>query len=166
MMLNPIDLLVVVLVGFFLILDGIRGFIRSISLLVGIVLGFWLAGHYAGLAAAFLEPTLPFPFSYIAAFVFIFLASILAVQVMSVILKVIFRPQVLRWADHLLGCIFGAAKGVILAALILVLFNIFHPLPREIKENSYTYRYLAKISQWMAVKLPQKLSLKPVRGKK
>ncbi len=166
MLLNPIDLLVIVLATFFLILDGIRGFLKSVGLLVGIVLGFWLAGHYAGLGAAFLEPTLSFPLSYVIAFILIFFASILAVQFMSVVLKVIFRPQILRWADHLLGCILGVAKGIVLAALILVVFNLFYPLPREIKESSYTYHYLAKISQWMVVKLPQKLSLKPVRGKK
>jgi membrane protein required for colicin V production len=166
MILNPIDLLVIVLAGFFLIIDGIRGFLKSISLLAGIVLGFWLAGHYAGLVAAFLEPTLSFPFSYIMAFILTFLASTAAVQLGSAIVKFIFRAQILRWADHLLGGILGAAKGVVLAALILVVFNFFHPLPQEIKKNSYSYYYLAKISQWMVVKLPQKLSLKSIRSQR
>ncbi len=166
MLLNPIDLLVVILAGFFLILDGVRGFIKSISLLLGIVAGFWLAGHYAGLAAAFLEPTIPFPFSYIIAFILVFFASILGVQLLGKIIQFIFRPQVLRWADHLLGCFLGIVKGIVLAALILAVFNVFHPLPREVKENSYTYQYLSQIAKWMTVKVPQKFYLKPIKAKK
>ncbi|MCD6319224.1 MAG: CvpA family protein [Candidatus Desulfofervidaceae bacterium] len=158
---NPIDILVFILVGIFLLLNGINGFIKSLSFLIGLVAGFWLAGRYAAKGALMLNTWMHTPFSYIVSFILIFLVVFLAAQLGGFFLKAIFKPKILSWLDHTLGCLLGFVKGVIIATLILVVVNMFHPLPQNLIKNSYTYPYLCKISRWMATKLPKKLQLKP-----
>jgi len=158
---NPIDVLVSILVGIFLLLNGIRGFIKSLSFLIGLIAGFWLAGRYAAKVAVILNPWVHVPFSYIASFILIFLGVFLAAQIGGFLLKTIFKPKILNWLDHVLGCLLGFIKGILIAAFILVIVNMFHPLPSKLIKNSYTYPYLHKISKWMVANLPQKLQLKP-----
>lgn len=158
---NPIDILVFILVGIFLLLNGLRGFIKSLSVLIGLVAGFWLAGRYAAKGALMLNTWMHAPFSYIVSFILIFLVVFLAAQMGGFFLKAMFKPKILSWLDHALGCLLGFAKGILIAALILVVVNMVHPLPQTFIKNSYTYPYLCKISRWMATKLPKKLQLRP-----
>jgi len=156
---NVIDLIVLSLMGIFLILDGLRGFVKSIGFLVSFILGFWFAGHYAYIGVNYLKSWLPSILAYIISFVFILILVFIICHFLTFILKTLLRERIIRFFDHILGIFFGAIKGFFLATILFTFLNLFYPLPPEWKEKSFTYPYLYKLNRFMVKQIPQRMQL-------
>ncbi|HDD35488.1 MAG TPA: CvpA family protein [Candidatus Desulfofervidus auxilii] len=161
---NVIDLVVIFFAGIFLVIDGLRGFIKSVGALVAFILGFWIAGRFAYIGTNYLKTWLHPILSYIISFLFIFILVFICCRLFSYILKSILRERMIRGFDHFLGMCLGIAKGFFLATIIFMLLNLFHPIPQRWKKRSFTYPYLYRLSQLIINYVPQKMMLtKPKR---
>ena len=161
---NFIDILVFGLIAIFVIIDGIRGFIKSIHFFLFLLIGFWLAGHYTQQAVSYLTHWLPPLVAYIGSIVIILLIAVLLSYLFGFLLGFIFQTRVFKPLDHLLGVLIGIIKGFVMATIILMILNIFCPLPSKWKYKSHTYPYIAKLSQLMIAKVSKSLSLKEKIG--
>lgn len=146
---NVIDILVFILLAIFVISNTIRGFVRGLSFLLGVGGGFWLAGHYAPSLTPHLKHWMPSSLSYFLAFLIILIATIITAYLIGILIEVLLKSSMLGWLDHLLGALLGAAKAILIASIILVLINTFHPIPNRWKKGSLTYPYLNSVAQWM-----------------
>jgi len=141
---NWFDYLLVAIVGFSGSLALIRGFVREAIGLLGWVVGFVIASHFAGCAAQFLsrwtsegQVAADAPFrgtdsivSGVSAFLFLFLVSLLAMALVGRLAHSLVGRAGLSPANRALGLAFGLARGafvILVGFLVFRLFNLPEP---------------------------------------
>lgn len=127
------------------------GFIRSLSVFIGLILGITLAQTYA----SDLSPAIQEWFTLSAkqclslAYVIIFIAVMILVAIIARLLDKFLHLILLGWLNKLLGAIFGFFKwAIILSFFIMVIEyanNKFEFLSPEKKSESLLYEPIKKV---------------------
>ena len=127
------------------------GFIRSLSVFVGLILGITLAQTYA----ADLSPIISEWFTLSArqclslAYVVIFIAVMLLVAIVARILDKFLHLILLGWLNKLLGALFGFFKWAIILSLFIMLIEYanskFEFLTPEKKSESLLYEPIKNV---------------------
>lgn len=127
------------------------GFIRSLSVFVGLILGITLAQTYA----ADLSPTIQEWFTLSArqclsiAYVTIFVAVMIVVAIIARILDKFLHLILLGWLNKLLGAIFGFFKWAIILSFFIMVIEYanskFEFLSPEKKSESLLYEPIKKV---------------------
>ena len=127
------------------------GFIRSLSVFVGLILGITLAQTYA----ADLSPTIQEWFTLSArqclsiAYVTIFVAVMIVVAIIARILDKFLHLILLGWLNKLLGAIFGFFKWAIILSFFVMVIEYanskFEFLSQEKKSESLLYEPIKEI---------------------
>lgn len=113
----------------FLILKGLlRGFVREIASLLGVILGIWLANVFQPQMTDHLKIYLPSSqYLPLISFALIFGAILILCNVLGWVLKLFFHKTFFGWADRSLGSGLATIKGVILIYLVMVMLTFFVP---------------------------------------
>lgn len=128
---NWFDLAIVAIVVLFSIIGIIRGFIREVLSLLSWILAFWLAFTFADSTSYLLEPYINAPvLRVIASFAALFISALLLLTVMSFLIHKLFSVSGIKGTDRALGGLFGAVKGLVIIAA-LMLFAHETVLPQE-----------------------------------
>lgn len=127
------------------------GFIRSLSVFVGLILGITLAQTYA----ADLSPTIQEWFTLSArqclsiAYVTIFVAVMIVVAIIARILDKFLHLILLGWLNKLLGALFGFFKWAIILSFFIMVVEYanskFEFLSPEKKSESLLYEPIKKV---------------------
>ncbi len=127
-MLNPVDMVVVVILGYCIIRGAFRGIIREAAAISGVLGGFYAAfvfyDDFAPVFAGFIETP---DYRYAAAFLALFCGVLLAAILAGMLVRALVRIVMLGVVDRACGSLFGAAKGVIIVALLFFLLSSFLP---------------------------------------
>ena len=106
-----------------------NGFVREIVSLSAVILAIPIAGiFYDDLYPKVLPIVDNEPFAYLISFLAIFIGVIVAGQVGAYLLKGVVNALNLGGADNVLGALFGFAKGVVVAQVVLLAL-IAYPYP-------------------------------------
>jgi membrane protein required for colicin V production len=125
------DYLVLGVVGLSILLSVLRGFVREILALVGWVAAFFVAKIYTLQLAPLLPQSIPGEsLRLLAAFLILFLTTLLVSSLLAIALAEVFRKIGMGWLDRLLGALFGLARGVIIVGVVVMLCGLT-ALPRE-----------------------------------
>ena len=127
------------------------GFVRSLSVFIGLILGVYLAHIYA----PDLSPTISEWFTLSArqclslAYVVIFIAVMLLVAIVARILDKFLHLILLGWLNKLLGALFGFFKWAIILSLFIMLIEYanskFEFLTPEKKSESLLYEPIKNV---------------------
>lgn len=127
------------------------GFVRSLSVFIGLILGVYLAQIYA----PDLSPTISEWFTLSArqclslAYVVIFIAVMLLVAIVARILDKFLHLILLGWLNKLLGALFGFFKWAIILSLFIMLIEYanskFEFLTPEKKSESLLYEPIKSV---------------------
>ncbi|PIE60162.1 MAG: hypothetical protein CSA32_00475 [Desulfobulbus propionicus] len=113
------DVIVVVIVLFFLARGLWIGFFRQLAALFALIGGYWLAAHYHGKISPFVERFIDNPkLIFLVSVVLIFLASVLVFTLLGKLLRLVMTITLMGWFDHLLGGVLGVIKAIIIASLL------------------------------------------------
>ncbi len=117
----PLDWILVAILGLSLLLGAWRGLVQEVLSLLGWIAAFigaqWLAPQASQwLPMAQSSPTL----RYAAGFVVVFIAILIAVSVLTWLLKKVVEAVGLRPIDRVLGAGFGLVRGAVLVLAITV----------------------------------------------
>jgi membrane protein required for colicin V production len=94
-------------------------------------LAFFVAKTYTLELAPLLPKAIPTEtLQYLAAFVILFLATLLISALLSIALAQIFKTVGLGWLDSLLGAFFGTLRGVLIVGVLVFLGGLTE-LPKE-----------------------------------
>jgi membrane protein required for colicin V production len=96
----------------------------------------------------------------IVSFFLAFTILFLAVGLVGVILKRVFKLVALGWADRLLGATFGFVKAVLIVSILLVPLTAFLPKKSSIVKDSRLAPYATAISQVMVTVVPEEMKEK------
>jgi len=118
---NPIDIVILVILGVFLLKGLLRGLLKEICSLLGLLLGGWLAFSFHAPVGQWLMDSVGVPaqISVGAAFVTLFLGSIILFGVLGFVLSRVASLAFLGGINRVVGGLFGLIQGVALLALVL-----------------------------------------------
>lgn len=124
---NLLDLILAVLMAWFAISGIVRGLVRQLFSLGGLVAGHLLGARYYAFAQAKLG--LSFQFAEVVAYLVVFLAAYLVIRLIGGLIEGRVRNSKLSGSDRLGGMAGGLVKGALLSILIVFLLVIL--LPRD-----------------------------------
>lgn len=116
---------VLAIVGLSSLLSMMRGFLRESLSLAGWVAAFFVARLYTTELAPLLPNAIPTDaLRMLAAFLILFLATLLVSSLLAIALSEVFKKVGLGWLDRWLGAIFGLARGVIIVGVLVLLAGL------------------------------------------
>ena len=144
---NPFDILIVTILLFCLVRGLFRGFVLEVSSIIGVLAGAYGASIYYPVLSRILSQWISNAayrniFSHILIFVTIFFIIGLIGKMIRMLLKIAF----MGWFDRLFGAGFGAAKGCLIASVLLLIFTVFLPGNNSILKTSRLSPYLSVVS--------------------
>ncbi len=150
MVLTPMDWITIGLVVIFGVLGLIRGFIREVVNIASHVVAIILAFRMHENATSFLLGVLPkqyHPYAKIAGFFIIYIAVLIVFFVLEKLIRNLLVMLRLKFADNLLGLVFGMAKGLLIATVIFILVTSFFPKTERNLRKGVSYPVLKKCSE-------------------
>ena len=152
-----LDIIILLPVIYGIIRGVMRGIVMEVFAIVGIILGIVVARIYAGDAAAWLQQVSQWDVNLlrpIAAFV-IFILVALVCRLLAQLLTKLFKLISLGWINRLVGGLFGAAKWILIIAVIItcvdMLDGVLHFIQPELKQSSYLYPRAIQLVQALKI---------------
>jgi len=142
---NLLDLIIISTLIFLVVKGLLRGFIRELASLAGVILGVLLGNHFQPQMTLYLKSYLP-PTDYLPliSFASLFTLILIGCNLVGYLLKLLFSKVLLGWLDRTLGVWLALAKGVILIYLTIVILTFFVPTKTPLIAQS-------KLAPWIIV---------------
>jgi len=151
-----IDIILAGLIAASALLGLLRGFVGIIVGTLSWLLAAWAAflfGHDA--AQWWAAPDVPGAGHLAGGYIGVFVAVMVAAGLVGMLLKAMIRLTLLGGIDRMLGGALGLLRGVVLAAIALLIGG-YTPLPREEAwQDSHLRVYLAPMVGWMQGQVPE-----------
>ena len=154
-LMNPVDIGIAVVIAFCVIRGFFRGFIKEIFSLIGALAGFYIACIYYPDAAKLLIKWAPsLPYENIISFVLIFIGILILISLLGVGIKYLLNIVFLGWVDRVCGILFGAAKGVLIVSMVLLVLTAFVPEFDSMIKSSKLAPEVTRFSEQMIRAVP------------
>jgi len=125
------DYTVLLIVGVSILISVMRGLVREALALAGWVAAIWVAVNYAVPLAPLLPEAVPNEaLRLLAAFVALFLATLLLATLFSIALSELVKKLGMGAVDRGLGALFGLARGLLIVMVMVMLAGLT-PLPHQ-----------------------------------
>jgi membrane protein required for colicin V production len=155
--LNTLDFILLGIIGLFTLWGLFRGLFKEVVSTLGIGLAYWVSNTYNGELAPFFSHWMKDPaIMHTAAYFALFVGTNIAVMIVSWILARAFRLTPPALIEFLGGAVFGSAKGVLIAAVVLITLAAFLP-KAEFVQQSRVGGYLKPLTQWLAQYMPDRM---------
>ncbi|MGD8413865.1 MAG: CvpA family protein [Candidatus Latescibacterota bacterium] len=131
----------------------VKGLVRQVIELVGIVVSFFIAVLFAGWLAAILQEhtALPYSPSLVIAALAIFVGGTVGFHFLAMSIRKLVHLTFLGWVDRMCGGILGLIIGMIVASL-LVWAALELPVSNQVRravENSSVSMFVQPIAPWL-----------------
>ena len=125
---NLLDIIITCTMLFLVVRGLMRGFIKEIASLAGVILGILLAIRFQPQVTDLLKSYLPpSQFLGLVSFAAVFFSVLILCNLLGWVFKLLFQKVLLGWVDRTLGVGLAVAKGVIITYLVIVLLTFFLP---------------------------------------
>lgn len=149
---NILDIIILICLIPALIQGIFKGFISQAISIISLILGAWASARFAGVVCQWLsqylsgsEQTLK-----IAAFVLIFILTIVILTLLGRLLEKIVTLVMLGWVNRLLGAMFALMKWLLVMGLLALAFNsineTFQLVDPELIAQSHLYPMITGIA--------------------
>jgi membrane protein required for colicin V production len=148
---NPLDVVIIIILGYGLIRGIFRGMVKEISSIIGVFAGFYAAYSYYPLVSNIMKDWITnVSFLNIFSFMLIFCIVFFIISILGVIIKYLMHIASLGWMDRLLGASLGFGKAILIVGIILVALTAFLPKGAPIIKTSLFSPHLTVISDKLA----------------
>lgn len=145
-----LDYIIIIFLAFLIVRGVMRGFIRELSSLIGVILGIWLGNLYQPWMTGLLKPHLPFPqYLPLLSFIFLFFSILIICNLLGWGAKLLFERALEGWFDRGLGALLAVLKGIILTYLVIVMLTFFLPEKTPLVAGSTIAPWIIKSYQKM-----------------
>jgi len=153
------DYAIIALIGLSVLVGVFRGFIKEVFSLFVWAAAFLVAYHFSGDVAQLMEQAVTLPSARLAmGFAGLFIAVLLVGGLINYLLGKLVQSTGLSGTDRLLGGVFGAARGLALV-VVLLLVSGFTPIPADPWwKESATIQRLMPLVEWSANLLPDNVA--------
>ena len=155
-----IDYIILGIIGVSTIISLIRGFVREAMSLVVWVLAFWVAWTFFRELAVELEMFSVPSVRLGVAFAILFLATLIIGALINYLVGQLVDKTGLSGTDRLIGMLFGAARGALLVAVLVLLAGLT-PFPEDPWwQESQLVGYFQELATWLKTLLPEDIGEK------
>lgn len=150
-----IDLAIIAVIVLSALISLIRGFVKeSISLLTWIVAGI-LAFRYFLPMAELLEPYVAAPtIRSISAFAILFVATLIVGAIVNFIVSQLVSKTGLSGTDKALGVVFGAARGVLIVTIVVLLLGLTPAPETTAWKDAASIDFFQRLAEWLKAIVP------------
>jgi membrane protein required for colicin V production len=151
--LTALDWLILLIVGASVLLALSQGFIVELFSLGGAVVGLLGASWGYPVLTPFFQAFVKLTaMAQLFSFLTIFFVLFLAMGITGRLLSRAAKETGMRWADRVLGAVFGLARGIIVATVLVLAFATFSPDGRMIAGSAFGRHLLglARAASWLA----------------
>jgi membrane protein required for colicin V production len=119
------DYIVLAILGLSVLIGVMRGLVREVLSILGWVAAFVVAQSYTTQLSPMLPNAIPSEsLRYLAAFVILFLATLLITSLLAIALSQVFKLTGLGWIDRIFGAIFGILRGMLILGVLVFLCGL------------------------------------------
>ncbi len=150
-------------VAFILLASGLigvlRGLVREVLSLIGWVVAFWVAYHYADVAAGWMPDSLPGGALARSAlgFVVLLIGTVIVSALAGTLLGQLLETTGLKPADRGLGLVFGLLRGVLVVMFVVTLAGLTklpeEPFWRDAMTRPYVMQAMESMRPWLPPEL-------------
>ena len=134
---NILDIIIIIIFGYFALRGLFRGFVREAFALGGLIFGVAAAARYHDHVAQILFRYMHnSDIANVAAYVTVFLVVAIAMTVVGRILSRFVKLLLLGWLDRPLGMALGLMKGLIIACIVVLVVGLAAGEERAFVRNS------------------------------
>ena len=153
-----VDIAILVVIGASILVGALRGFVREAFSLAVWALAFIVAFQFSGIVADRLAESVSLPSARTAlAFGGLFLVTLLVGGLLTYLVGKLVDKTGLSGTDRLLGGLFGAARGLILVIMVILVAG-FTPLPADPWwKESRGIQSLMPLAHWSAEWIPENI---------
>jgi membrane protein required for colicin V production len=145
---NILDYIILVPLLYLTIKGIMRGLIREIASLAGIILGIWLGMVYQPDVTEIIRHYLPdTKFVPIISIALIFVLMVIICNLVGWGIRLVFKKVLLGWFDRLMGGLFAVIKTVFLAYVVIVLITFYMPQNAPLISESVLAPWIIKSYQ-------------------
>jgi membrane protein required for colicin V production len=149
-----VDYVILGIIGVSTIISLIRGFVREALSLVVWVVAFWVAWTFFRELAAQLDYFSVPSVRLGIAFTVLFLTTLIIGALVNYLIGQLVDKTGLSGTDRLIGMLFGAARGILLVAVLVLLAGLT-PLPEDPWwRESHLLAYFQELATWLKTLLP------------
>jgi membrane protein required for colicin V production len=144
---NFFDIAIIIIISFCLIRGVFRGILGELTSIVGVVAGFYGAYNYYKEFTPLLEKYITNQ-AIINVIVFFVLFSLIfaSIIVIALFLEKLLKVAFLGWIDKTFGAVFGALKGLLIAAVLYIVLTNVVPQNHTLITQSTLSPYIARVS--------------------
>ena len=152
LIMNWIDLIIIIILGFSLIRGFTDGFVKEVASLVALILGIWGAIRFSSLTAMKLDEWFDMTGQYVGiiAFLVTFGVIVVLINFVGILVDKIVDAVSLSFLNRLLGIVFGLFKSVLILSVFFVILNAIDArrpfLPEEKIEESMLYNPISDVA--------------------
>lgn len=164
---NWVDYTILAMIGLSVFISLIRGFVREALSLATWVVAFWVALSFGSDLGPGLSPYIAHEhLRVIMAFAILFVITLVLGTLVSVLITQVIRKTGLSGMDRLLGVFFGAARGGLLVALLILSASLFAANKEEWWKTSLLIPKVMPMATWLKGYLPENVKLALENGGK
>ena len=144
---NYLDIIIAIVLFVFGIKGYRKGLIIEVVTLLAFGVGIYGAMHFSDFTAEHLQEVMTIDPKYLntVAFVLTFILLVIVVNMIGKAVTNLVRAMNLNFFNKLCGFVFGAAKGVLLCSILVLVLNNFQLMgivKPEVREQSKLYPYI------------------------
>ena len=126
MIFTPIDIIISLLLLYFMLNGARKGFIKEASRIIGIFSGIFLANKMGSVFTPYIKPYITYePLLYTISYFTVFIIVIFIIGIIATTIQKFFELILLGWLNKLLGILIGLLKGLIIISLFIFTFEKF-----------------------------------------
>ncbi len=119
------DYAVLTIIGLSIIFSVLRGMVREVLSLLGWFAAFYVGRTYTQQLLPMMPENIPTEsLRVLAAFLVLFLATLLLASLLSIALSAIMKKIGLGWLNRVLGALFGVVRGIFVVCVIVFLAGL------------------------------------------
>lgn len=155
---NWVDYTIIAVMALSVVISLFRGLLKEVMALVVWVAAFWVAFHFVDPGAAWFSPWISVPSAQMAAaFVVLFLVTLIVGGLISYLLGRLIETTGLSGTDRFFGIFFGLARALVLVTAVVLVAGLT-PLPQDPwwRESVLLPRFEV-LAQWASGYMPEQV---------
>ncbi len=125
------DYTVLTIVGLSVVYSVMRGMVREVLSILGWLAAFYVGRTYTAQLAPMMPPDIPTEgLRILAAFLVLFLATLLVATLLAIAISAILKKIGLGWFDRWFGALFGLLRGLLIVCILVFLAGLTE-LPKD-----------------------------------
>jgi len=155
---NGLDIALLVVLFFFFIRGIFRGFVKEVTSTAALILGLVLASSYYPYLAKYLESFRQLTgYREVVAFLVLFFVIFFLISLLGILVDKVIKVAVSNVTNGLLGALVALIKGVLMAAVVLMVATTFIRPDTPLFNDSAAWPYLKMVARTVKEFVPQEL---------